>query len=184
MTDEDATRAWEDDIVRGLRSLAADDVPSLEVIVLDAVVDWLFSAVNPGDGYSEEHAGQLISALFTALDSARGFQPQQAPVATDEIAAARARIVAGAHELAAEGPSGVSLTVSRLMPAVIAELQNHAGERGKQAHGVFVYLLYAIAIGTRVEQEPALMNGLVATFSGWNAVLREGYVVPWRRRPA
>ncbi len=184
MTDEgDTARAWEDDIVHSLTSLTADEVASMEIMLLDAVADWLFSAENPGDGYGEEHAGHLVSTLFSAVDSARGFQPAQKPAATDEITNARTRVIDGAHELAKTGPDGVSLLISRLMPAVLAELQNNTGERMKQAHGLFVYLLYGMALGTRVEQDPAVLDGLADIFTGWDGVLRGGYVVPWRRPP-
>jgi hypothetical protein len=174
-------RAWEDDIVHGLKSLTGEDVPSLEIIVLDAVADWLFSTANPGDGYGEEHAGHLISTLFSALDSARTYLPDRQPEAGTEVADARARVVDGAHELAANGWTGVSLVVSRLMPAIMAELQDNVGARGQQLRGVFVYLLYGLAVGTGTEQDPAVLDGLAACFTGWDAVLRDGYVVPWRR---
>ena len=179
MTDGEA---WEDDIVRALRSLTTDESASLEIVVIDAVAEWLLSKGNPGEGYDESHAGHLVSTLFTALDTARTFQPQQQPDTTTEMAAARSRVVEGAHELA--NSEGVSLIVSRLMPALMAELQNNAGDAAKQAHGVFVYLLYVLAIGTREEQDPSVMEGLTAAFAGWDGVLRGGYVVPWRPRPA
>lgn len=184
MTAEGSTdRDWEDDIVHGLKSLTADEMPSLEIILFDAVAAWMFSAANPGEDYGEEHAGHLISTLFSAVEAARKFQPNQLPPASPEITTARAGIVTGAHELAAAGPAGVSLAVSRLMPAMLAELQGNAGEQAKQVHGVFVYLLYAIAIGTREEQAPAVLDGLTSTFTGWDAVLRSGFVLPWRRKP-
>lgn len=176
--------SWEDDIVHGLKSLTTDEMPSMEIMLLDSVVGWLFSADNPGEGYGEEHAGHLISLLFSALDAARGFVPEQQPPASDEIADARSRVAEGAHEIAAHHAPGVSLLVSRLMPAVLTELTTHAEARGKQAHGVFVYLLYALAVGTREEQDPVVMDGIVAAFAGWEAVLRGGYVVPWRQAPA
>lgn len=175
-------RAWEDDIVHSLKSMASEDVPSLEIILLDAVVEWLFSPANPGGEHGEEHAGHLISTLFSAIDAARSFQPRQQPEVTPQIANARSRIAEGAHELGNAGADGVSLTVSRLMPAIMAELQNNVGERAKQAHGVFVYLLYALSVGTRAEQDPSVMDGLVAAFAGWDSVLRAGYVVPWRQQ--
>lgn len=180
MSDDD----WEDDIVRALRSLTTDESASLEIVLIDAVAEWLLSGANPGEGYDEGHAGHLVSTLFTALDTARTFQPQQQPPVTDEIAHARTKVVEGAHELAKAGGDGIQLIVSRLIPALIAELQNNAGERGKQAHGVFGYLLYALAIGTGEEQDASVMDGLTAAFVAWDAVLREGYVVPWRPRPA
>lgn len=184
MTEAGSTdHAWEDDIVRGFRSLTGDDVPSLEIMLLDAVADWVFSVANPDQDYGDEHAGHLISTLFSAIDSSRSYLPQQQPDATEAIATARGRVVAGAHELGAQGPAGVSLIVSRLMPAIMAELQDNAGARPKQVHGVFVYLLYALAVGTREEQEPAVMEGLVAVFSAWSALMRDGFVVPWRRQP-
>lgn len=173
-------QAWEDDIVHGLTALATDDVPSLEITLLDAVADWLLSPGNPGEGYGEGHAGHLVSTLFSAIESARGFLPDQQPPATAEITETRARLVRGAHELAAQGSAGVSLLVSRLMPAVLAELSDNAGARGEQARGVFAYLLYAVSIGAGDDQDRATLDGLFAIFAGWDAVLRNGYVVPWR----
>ncbi|MDT7704941.1 MAG: hypothetical protein QOG20_548 [Pseudonocardiales bacterium] len=175
--------AWEDDIVHGFKALTSEDVPGLEIMLIDAVADWLFSDANPGDGYGDEHAGHMVSTLFSAVESARTFQPAEQPEVTDVIAAARTRLVEGAHELANNGWPGVSLTVSRLMPAMLAELQDNAGERGKQLHGVFVYLLYAVAAGTRDKHEPAVLEGLAATLVAWDTVLRGGYTVPWRKPP-
>lgn len=184
MTAEGSTdRAWEDDIVFGLKSLTAEEMPSLEIILLDAVAAWMFSDANPDDDYSEVHAGHLISTLFSAVEAARKFYPSQLPPPSPEITAARTGVVTGAHELAAAASAGVSLAVSRLMPAMLAELQNNAGERAKQSHGVFVYLLYAIAVGTREEHDPAVLDGLTSTFTGWDTVLRGGFVLPWRRKP-
>ena len=91
-------------------------------------------------------------------------------------------MVEGAHELGSAGGLGVNLTVSRLMPAVMTELQTDAGDRAKQLRGIYVYLLYALALGTSEEQDPAVVNGLGAGFAAWDAVLRGGYVVPWRRQ--
>lgn len=180
MTQSSTDEAWEHDIIRGLTALTASEIPALEIVLLDAVVEWLFSPSNPGVGYGEEHAGRLVSTLFSAIDASRRFAPAQEPAATEEIVAARARVVDGAHELAADGPAGVTLLVSRLMPAVLAELEGNAGERSKQARGVFIYLLYATSIGTRDEQDPAVLDGLAAAAAGWDGVLRGGYALPWR----
>jgi len=183
MTERSTDQAWEDDIVRGLHSLTADQVPALEITLIDAVVDWLFSPANPGSDYDEGHAGHLVSTMFTAVDTSRTFLPRREPAATEGIDVARSRIADGAHELSDAGPDGVSLLVSRALPAVLAELGNNAGERAKQAHGVVVYLLYTLALGTRSEHDPAVMDGLVAAFAGWDEVLRSGYVPPWRPHP-
>ncbi|MCX6464091.1 MAG: hypothetical protein NTW05_10930 [Pseudonocardiales bacterium] len=184
MTASSSNEAWEDDIVRGLHSTTADQVPALEIILIDAVVDWLFSPANPGQGYTEEHAGHMISTLFAAVDSSRSYLPARTPPVTPELDAARARIVEGAHELSAQRGEGVSLLVSRLMPAVLAQLNDHAGEQAKQAHGIVVHLLYVLGLGTRTEHDQALIEGVVAAFAGWDAVLRDGFVPPWRpRRP-
>lgn len=171
---------WELDIVRGLTALTGDELPGLEIVLLDAVVDWLFSPANPGVGYDGEHAGRLVSTLFGAIDASRRFQPTQQPEASERIVTARARVVDGAHELAKAGPPGVTLLVSRLMPAVLAELEGHAGDRVKQADGVFCYLLYAVAVGTGSEQHPVVLDGLRAAVVGWDGVLRGGYTLPWR----
>ncbi len=172
---------WEDDIVRGLHSTTADQIPALEIILIDAVVDWLYSPANPGRDHTEEHAGHLISTLFAAIDSSRSYLPAQEPEATPEITAARARIVEGARELSADGGAGVSLLVSRLMPAVLGQLHEHEGEPARQAHQVVVYLLYTLGLGTRTEHDPALLPGVAAAFAGWDAVLRGGFTPPWRR---
>lgn len=184
MTAGSSDQTWEDDIVHGLKSLTTDEIPSLEIILLDAVVDWLFSAENPGEGYTEEHAGRLVSTLFSAMDAARTLRLTQQPAVTEQITHARERVAEGAHELAAEGADGVSLLVSRAMPAVLTELDSHAGERAKQAHGVFVYLFYALSTGTRTEHDTTVIEGLAAAFLGWDQVLRDGFTLPWRRTSA
>ncbi len=175
--------AWEDDVVHALKALTSEDVPSLEVALIDAVAAWLLSGDNPGEGYDEGHAGHLVSTLFSALEGARSFQPAQQPAVTGGITHARTRVVDGAHELANDGWTGVSVLVSRLIPAVLAELTNNTGERAKQVHGVFVYLLYGLAVGKGTDQDPAALEGLSALFAGWDAVLRGGYTVPWRQPP-
>ncbi|MDN5933359.1 MAG: hypothetical protein L0I24_20230 [Pseudonocardia sp.] len=183
MTASSSDPAWEDDIVRGLHSVTSDQVPALEIILLDALVDWLYSPANPGENYDESHAGHLVSTLFTAIDSSRAYLPAQEPTATESITAVRTRVVDGAHELSAQGPDGVTTIVSRLIPALLAELQNNIGERAKQAHRVWVYSIYTLALGTRTEHDHTLMEGVAATFAGWDDVLRSGFVVPWRRAP-
>lgn len=189
MTEPRFDLGWLDDVIRGLHALTADQVPALEITLIDAVADWLFSPANPGAAdpprtdYDESHAGHLVSSLFTAVDTSRSFLPRQEPAATPAITAARSRIVDGAHELSAQGPDGVSLLVSRAMPSVLAELGNNAGERAKQAHGVVVYLLYPLALGTRTEHDEAVLEGIVEAYAGWDAVLRAGYAPPWRPLP-
>ena len=183
MTTGSTGQAWEDDIVHALKALTSEDVSGLEVALLDAVAAWLLSGDNPGGSYDEGHAGHMVSTMFSALESARSFQPAQQPAVTDGITHARTRVVDGAHELANQGWTGVSLLVSRLMPAMAAELENSAGDHAKQVHGVFVYLLYGLAVGTRTEQDAAALDGLSDLFRGWDEVLRGGYTVPWRQPP-
>lgn len=188
MTEPRFDLGWMDDVIRGLHSLTGDQVPALEITLLDAIVDWLFSPQNPQNanpeaGYDESHAGTLVSTMFTAVDTSRTFLPRQEPAVTDAITAARSRVVDGAHELSAQGPEGISILVSRAMPAVLAELGNNSGEKAKQAHGVFVYLLYTLALGTRTEHDTVVMDGVVEAFVGWDGVLRGGYVLPWRPLP-
>ena len=180
MTQSSSDRAWEDDIVRGLLSTTADQVPALEIILIDAVVDWLFSSANPGADYTDAHAGHLISTLFAAVDASRSYLPAREPDPTPEITAARERIAEGAHELSAQRGEGVSLLVSRLMPALLAQLTDHAGDRTEQAHGVVVHQLYALGLGTRTEHDPALASGVAGAFAGWDRLLRDGFVPPWR----
>ncbi|GAA3226924.1 hypothetical protein GCM10017691_16830 [Pseudonocardia petroleophila] len=185
MTEPRFDLGWMDDVIRGLHSLTSDQVPALEITLLDAVVDWLFSPqnpqiANPEAEYDESHAGTLVSTMFTAVDTSRTFLPKREPAVTDTITAARTRIVDGAHELSAQGPDGISILVSRAMPSVLAELGDNSGEKGKQAHGVYVYLLYALALGTRTEHDPVVLDGVVESFIGWDGVLRDGYVLPWR----
>lgn len=185
MTEPRFDLGWMDDVIRGLHSLTSDQVPALEITLLDAVVDWLFSVqnpqvANPEAEYDEAHAGTLVSTLFTAVDTSRTFLPKQEPAVTDAITAARTRIVDGAHELSAQGPEGISILVSRAMPSVLAELGNNSGEKAKQAHGVYVYLLYALALGTRTEHDPVVLDGVVESFARWDGVLRGGFVLPWR----
>ena len=100
------------------------------------------------------------------------------PEATEEITAARVRVVAGAHELAS-APNGLSLLLTRLMPAAEGELARHAGDPGAQIYWLYCYSLLALAGGRSGDTEEAVFRGIMASFDAWDALMARRFV---RRR--
>ena len=59
---EGADTSGESKTIAALRHLSLEDLPSLEILLLDDLVTWAGSADNPGQGYGEDHGGLVISA--------------------------------------------------------------------------------------------------------------------------
>jgi hypothetical protein len=157
-------------------------MPSLEVLFIDQIVTWVLSSENPGQDYGEQHGGVVISKLFTAIEHAGEFRPAQLPVETEQIATARSAVVAGAHAIA-EAERGINLAITRIMPAVITELENNARNPGAQVYWLYFYSLLAISSGTTGRLSEPVARGVGETFNAWESLMAGGFRLPWRIDP-
>lgn len=133
-----------------------------------------------GSGYDQHHGGAVISVLFQALHSGPKFTPERQPIADQQIGYARARVLAGAHELGT-ADRGVTTLVTPLMPAVLGELERHADNPAEQCFWVFLYLMYGLACGAAGEQDEQAMHGIALAFHAWDELFADGFVLHWRR---
>ncbi|PVZ08242.1 hypothetical protein [Actinomycetospora cinnamomea] len=155
-----------------LARLAREDVPGMELLTLDAVMTWVFSDENPRESYDRSHASLLGGVLFTGLDDAATVALNDQPPETETIARARDRLVEGAHELASHGEAGLDMLIERrIVPATIGELERSVDSPTQQGACTWAYLLYAIAMGERQDQDEQIMAGIFESFDAWNALL-------------
>jgi hypothetical protein len=170
-----------DDVIAALRRLSLSDMPSVEILLLDEIEAWIFSDSNPGYGYSEKHAAMVSCALLTAVERAGSFRSVQTPAESEEIVKSREKVIAGAHELA-EADDGLTLLLTRLMPAATGELERNPGKPAAQAYWLYYYSLLMLAAGTSEAASVAAMRGIPATFDAWKGIMEDGFVLPWRRQ--
>jgi hypothetical protein len=164
--------------IASLRTLELKDIPGFELLLLDALARWCVSDSNPGHDYGEQHAAGVSSALLSAAESARSFEGIVGPGTTEEIVAARTQVVAGAYELA-DAANGLTLLITRLMPAALGELTSHAGDPGAQVYWLYCYFLLALASGRNGDADETVLRGLMASFAAWDSLMADGFVPPW-----
>jgi hypothetical protein len=177
---EGADTSGESKTIAALRHLSLEDLPGLEILLLDDLAAWASSADNPGHGYGEDHGGLVISALLSAVERAGSFRSIQTPAESREIVAAREKVVAGAHELA-DAADGLTLLTTQLMPAAIGELRRNAGQPTAQAYWLYYYSLLLLASGTEEDAGDTAMRGITEAFDAWNRLMADGFVPSWRR---
>ena len=163
----------------GLADLDLADVPSLEILILDGIANWIFSPANPGKSYQGEHGGDLVSAVLNAAHGAARFRPVQVPAETAPMAEMRRRLIDGAHEIAT-GAGALSMFVITLMPAVISELERRSGDPASQLYWIYCYALLVVAGGSSGGLDQNLTAAIMASFDGWNELMAQGFTLPWR----
>lgn len=173
---------WSANIILAFRNLTIEDVPSLEILFLDQIAVWVLSDENPGHDYSEEHGGVVISKLFNAVEEASGFRPAKIPAESQQVATARKGVVDGAHEIA-DADNGITLIISRLMPATINELERNSGSPGAQLYWVYFYSLLAISSGPTGGISELVARGIAETFEAWESLMADGFRLPRRTAP-
>ncbi len=164
---------------QGLGAISAADIPSAEILVIDAIASWIFSPANPGKEYTGDHGGAVVSAVLNAVHGAPGFHPDVVPVETAPIAQMRERLLAGIHEIAAT-PTALSTFVITLLPAVISELDRRIGDPASQLYWLYCYAILVLAGGRKGDLDQNLMVGIMASFDGWNDLMADGFTLPWR----
>lgn len=172
--DIDERDEWTAEVMRLLGSLTREQVPALEYVLIDCLATWLFSDANPGSDYDENVAAQVISVLFAAMSYAREIAPADAPLEDAPICAARDALIAGAHQLS-EG-RGVTVLITRVMPAMVGELEAHAGDPARQLYSAYYYLLLAVATGNGELGNSEVAEGLLTSFVAWDGLFASGAV--------
>jgi hypothetical protein len=176
----EADPRWEAKAIGALRHLSLNDMPGLEILLLDNLVAWARSADNPGHGYDEVHGELVVNALLSAVERAGSFRSSQAPPESADIVTARERTITGAHQLA-DADNALTLLTTRLMPAAIGELRRNAGQPAAQAYWLYYHSLLTLASGTGDKADDTAMRGITETFDAWNGLMAEGFVPSWRR---
>jgi hypothetical protein len=169
---------WAIGVTAALRDLSVEDMPSLEVLLIDGIGTWVLSPDNPGEDYGEQHGAVVISNLFTAIERAGEFRPAQLPAESEQIATARRAVVVGAHAIA-KAEDGITLAVARIMPAAINELEKNARNSGAQIYWTYFYSLLAISSGTTGRLSDAVARGIGETFDAWDSLMAGGFRLPW-----
>ncbi|SDO85886.1 hypothetical protein SAMN04515671_2150 [Nakamurella panacisegetis] len=163
----------------GFADLTLRDLPSLEILVLDEIAGWIFSPENPGQGYSGEHGGAIVTAVLNGVQRAHAFQPELAPMTSPVLTEMRDRVFTGVQELS-QSAEALSTFVVTLMPAVISELERSAGDAASQCYWLYCYALLVLAGGRSGRLDESLMAGIIASFDGWNDLMSGGFTLPWR----
>lgn len=163
----------------GFAEITMEDLPSLEILVIDEIASWIFSAENPGKGYNGEHGGAIVTVVLNAVQGASKFTPDSAPEPTDAITAMRERVFEGVKQIASSAEA-LSTFVITLMPAVISELERRAEDPASQLYWLYCYALLVLAGGRTGDLDQNLMIGIMGSFDGWNDLMAEGFTLPWR----
>ena len=163
----------------GFADLTLDDLPSLEILVLDQIAGWIFSPENPGKEYNGEHGGAIVTAVLNGVQRAHSFQPELTPMTSPALTEMRERVYSGVQELS-QSAEALSTFVVTLMPAAISELERSAGDAASQCYWLYCYALLVLAGGRSGSLDQNLMIGIIASFDGWNDLMSGGFTLPWR----
>ena len=163
----------------GFADLTLDDLPSLEILVLDEIAGWIFSPDNPGKDYTGEHGGAVVTAVLNGAQKAHLFRPEIGPVTSAALTDMRERVYEGVQQLS-QSAEALSTFVITLMPAVISELERSAGDAASQCYWLYCYSILVLAGGRSGSLDQNLMVGIIASFDGWNDLMSGGFTLPWR----
>ncbi|MCW2529156.1 MAG: hypothetical protein JWM76_4016 [Pseudonocardiales bacterium] len=173
-------RGWQAPSLAGLKAIELQAMPAFEVLLLDDLAAYLMGAGSLEPPYTVEHGSRVISALFGAVINSALYSPEKTPPVSESMLAARERFVDGAHGLAQLGIKGVDKLVSRLIPAILGELETHKEAPEQQTGAVFYYCLLAVESGPLNLLDEGAATGTMELFAGWDQVLGDGLVLPWR----
>ena len=163
----------------GFAEITMEDLPSLEILIIDEIAGWIFSPENPGKDYNGEHGGAIVTLVLHAVQGASKFHPESAPEPTEAVTAMRERVFEGVQQIAST-PEALSTFVVTLMPAVISELERLADDPASQLYWLYCYALLVLAGGRAGDLDQNLMIGIMGSFDGWNDLMTEGFTLPWR----
>lgn len=180
MTEDSEHEDWRQPSLEGLTSLTLEAVPGFEILLLDDLAAYLMGSGPLEPPYTVEHGSRVVSALFKAIANAGSYSPQDEPAATAAIVNARTQFVDGAHSFAANGVAGLSQLVNRLIPAVLGELERNKEAPELQTCSLFYYAMLAVASGPKNLLTGDAADAMMDIFHAWDALLGDGFIVPWR----
>jgi len=64
----------------------------------------------------------------------------------------------------------------------VNELTRNAGHPAQQVCWTFCYALLGLASGVDGAAQEHTIRGLLASFSAWDKLMEEGFVLPWRQQ--
>jgi hypothetical protein len=172
-------RDWQVDGLAALRSVSAEDLPSFEILYLDALAARVLSGgLEPP--HTVEHGSEVVAFLLQAISRAAGYAPARTPTPSEAMTVARESFVAGARAFAGRGLPGLAQLVSRVITAAVGELEMHTGTPDEQVRALFRYGLLAVASGPANEVSLAAAEGIDELFGAWDGLIGDGFAPPWR----
>ena len=173
-------RRWQVDGIAGLKALCAEDLPSFEILYLDAVAACVLGRAELEPPHTVEQGAQVVAFLLGSMTSAAAYTPERTPTPSEAITLARGSIVDGGHALAARGVAGLTQLVNRVIPAVVGELELHGDAPVEQVRSLFRHGLLAVASGPANEVPLAAAEGIDELFEAWDGLIGSGFTPPWR----
>jgi hypothetical protein len=171
---------WQQPSLAGLGAVDEAAMPGCELLLLDDLAGFLMGGGPLVPPYTVEHASRVVSALLAAVLNSADYRPEREPVVTEGIRAARQAFVAGAHQFAEAGISGLAQLVNRLIPAVLGELEIYREAPEDQTWSVYYHAILAVASGPLNLLDPAAAAGVTEGFQAWDALFGQGFLPPWR----
>ncbi|WP_067438074.1 hypothetical protein [Nocardioides jensenii] len=176
-----SSKDWQGESVTALAGLAVEAMPAMELIYLDALAVHLMGPDAPVAPYSIEHGTAVVSLLLRAAADSAAIEAPVEPGDEDAVAVpARTAVVAGAHRFAERGGHGVHQLVTRLIGAVVGELERLKETPDAQVASLFHYGLLALASGPQNQASAETAESLQATFRLWDRRIGDGFVPAWR----
>lgn len=172
---------WQGQALGGLRRLSVQNMPSMELVYLDALAAHLLGADAPEPPYTIEHGSRIVSLLLRALTDATAVDLDLEPDDSEgALGDAREAVVDGAHRFAHRGGPGVHQLVSRFLAAAVGELEQHKAEPEFQVRSLFYFGLLAIASGPENQTNGETAESVLTAFEMWDERIGSGFVPPWR----
>ena len=178
---EEPYQDWQSPSLAGLRALQLEQLPAVELLLMDDLAAFVMGAGPIPEPYTVEHGSRVVSALFGAIINAGAYTPEQAPEPSEALQSMRESFLLGAHNFAALGEAGLVKLVNRLVPAAVGELEIHKADPAEQARSLFYYSLLAVASGPLNLLSEQAAAGAMESFVAWGEILGSGLVLPWRQ---
>ncbi|TWP35600.1 hypothetical protein [Leekyejoonella antrihumi] len=172
-------RGWQAASIDGLASLTLETIPAFEIITLDGIAAFVLGG-SLEQPYTIQHGSRIASMVLSAAADSTRYQPEQAPPTTPAMEEARSSIQMGARGFAARRMPGLTQLVNRIVSAAVGEMEIHKESPESQVSSLFFYAMLAVASGPGNECSELTASGVREIFHGWDALVGEGFIPPWR----